>query len=39
MSTQTLEQVIRTYAQKHLNIVKIEYYCNDIIIWIQPMHL
>ena len=38
MSTQTLEQILCTYAHKHLDIVKIEYYCNDVIIWIQPMY-
>ena len=39
MSTQTLEQVLCTYGSEHLDIVKIEYYCDDIIIGIQPMHL
>ena len=37
MSTQTLQQVLHTYAHKHLDIVKIEYYCDDVILWIQPM--
>ena len=39
MSTQTLEQILRTYAHLHLDIIKIEYYCNGVIIWVQPMHL
>ena len=39
MSMQTLEQILCTCAHKHLDIVKIEYYCNDVIIWIQPMYL
>ena len=41
MSMQTLGQILCTYAPvyKHLDIVKIEYYCDDVIIWIQPMYL
>ena len=39
MSMQTLEQILCTYAHKHLDIVKIEYCCDDVKIWIQPMYL
>ena len=39
MSTQTIEQILHAYAQTHIDIIKIEYYCDDITIWVQPVHV
>ena len=39
MFIQTIEQAINSYKQPHIKIIKVEQYCDDIIIWIQPMNI
>ena len=37
MCTQILEQIVRSYRNGNgIQIIKVEYYYDDIIVWIQP---
>ena len=34
MCTQVLEQIVHSYRNRYE--IKVEYYCDDITVWIQP---
>ena len=39
MCTQVLEQIVHSYRNRYgIQIIKVEYYCDDTIVWIQPAY-
>ena len=39
MCTQVLEQLVHSYRNRNeIQIIKVEYYYDDIIVWIQPVY-
>ena len=40
MCTQVLEQIVRSYKNSNgIQIINVEYYYDDIIVWIQPAYM
>ena len=39
MCTQVIEQIVHSYRNRNgIKMIKVEYYYDDIIVWIQPAY-